>query len=567
MHASNIYMEDLKFSVVTVSLNQGEFIKDNIESVLSQNYANFEHIVVDGGSTDGTLDILKSYPHLHWTSGKDRNQSHALNKGFARCTGDIIVWLNSDDYLAPGVFHELAPHFKEHRIILTPAAQTDRAGNVTEVVRNIDRSWFDLLRFWVPYAWLAQTGVFFRRDLLEEVKLEPGVYVNEDLNFVMDFDLFMRMADRADLIHPTEKVCAYYRIYETNKTGAEGEATQRELRRVFRRQLTARTKPERTASIMLPVKAFDDSLNETFASISRQNLHDIEIILLNMSPEIAPRAFAKTTRSLDLSAGQMSIRCAAKQHGTLLEAYNSGFETVSGSTILLLETGDILEPNYCLHAANMFSSESVGAMLAVSEIGNTEGLQRDINSLASISELFQLKILTPRLAFRKVLIDDIGGFELTADPVLGVPHFLARALFECWHVVASKQFRLTQKVSRPEAEEMYLALHRYLVAQTIVTLGRRLSESAYVRERAKYAPSRSIDPASVVNSKRLLEKAPRGWEKLDYIGNKEKLKALTESHPEFEPGWYYLGKLCRQTNESESAEICARRYHELSQGA
>jgi glycosyltransferase involved in cell wall biosynthesis len=81
-------------SVVTPSLNQGMYIEENIKSVLNQKYPNFEHIIIDGGSTDGTIDILKEYRHLIWISEKDRGQSEAINKGFRKAKGDIIGWLN-----------------------------------------------------------------------------------------------------------------------------------------------------------------------------------------------------------------------------------------------------------------------------------------------------------------------------------------------------------------------------------------------------------------------------------------------------------------------------------------
>ena len=91
-----------RISVITPSFNQAEFIKQTIESVLAQGYSNFEHIVVDGGSTDGTVDILRAYPHLSWTSEPDEGQTDALNKGFSRASGDIIAWLKRDFALGHG---------------------------------------------------------------------------------------------------------------------------------------------------------------------------------------------------------------------------------------------------------------------------------------------------------------------------------------------------------------------------------------------------------------------------------------------------------------------------------
>ena len=104
-------MTNLKISIITVSFNQGQYIEDNIKSVLDQNYPDFEHIIIDACSTDNTLSILKQYPHLIWTSEPDKGQSDGLNKGFKKATGDIIVWLNSDDMMCEGAFQTINDFF------------------------------------------------------------------------------------------------------------------------------------------------------------------------------------------------------------------------------------------------------------------------------------------------------------------------------------------------------------------------------------------------------------------------------------------------------------------------
>ncbi|GEM_PF-6690656 len=103
---------ELKISVITPSLNAGEYIERAIESVLDQHYPNFEHIVIDAQSTDNTLEILRRYPHLKWISEPDTGQSNAMNKGFALASGDIIVILNHDDYFIPNAFHSVIPYFE-----------------------------------------------------------------------------------------------------------------------------------------------------------------------------------------------------------------------------------------------------------------------------------------------------------------------------------------------------------------------------------------------------------------------------------------------------------------------
>ncbi len=102
----------LKISIVTPSYNQGKYIKETIESVLAQNYQNWEHIIVDGGSNDETVSIIKQYPHLKWISEKDNGSVFALNKGIKMATGDIIGWLNSDDFYEKNIFQDVADAFE-----------------------------------------------------------------------------------------------------------------------------------------------------------------------------------------------------------------------------------------------------------------------------------------------------------------------------------------------------------------------------------------------------------------------------------------------------------------------
>lgn len=96
--------QPLKLTIITPSFNQAPYIEQTIRSVLAQDYPCVEHIVIDGGSTDCTVDVLKKYPHLQWVSEKDRGQADALNKGLAKASGDIIGWVNSDDYYEHKIF-------------------------------------------------------------------------------------------------------------------------------------------------------------------------------------------------------------------------------------------------------------------------------------------------------------------------------------------------------------------------------------------------------------------------------------------------------------------------------
>src|SRR5690606_28750520 len=104
-----------KISIITPSYNQSNFLEETILSVINQNYPNLEFFVIDGGSTDHSVEIIKQYENKidFWVSEKDNGQSHAINKGFKRATGTIITWLNSDDVLTPGILHKIAEKFSQ----------------------------------------------------------------------------------------------------------------------------------------------------------------------------------------------------------------------------------------------------------------------------------------------------------------------------------------------------------------------------------------------------------------------------------------------------------------------
>ncbi len=182
-------------SILTPSYNQGRFIGDCIASVARQTYPASEHIVMDGGSTDHSLDVLRAHPHLIWQSEKDRGQSHALNKAFARSSGEIIGWLNSDDAYADRRSIEAAVRIFETNpdvgLVFGHSIMVDAANKVLQVVwapGNAQR----MLGLMTTYT---QPSVFMRRNLLSEP------FVREDLQFVMDRDLWVRLNNRTRFAH------------------------------------------------------------------------------------------------------------------------------------------------------------------------------------------------------------------------------------------------------------------------------------------------------------------------------------------------------------------------------
>ncbi len=176
-------------TVVTPSLNQGRFIGDTIESVLGQDYPNVEYLVIDGGSTDGTLSLLRTYAgRLQWTSGADRGQAAAINAGWRRGRGAILGWLNSDDLYLPGAIRRAVSYLGEHPdagAVYGEAHHTDERGRV---LARYPTEPFDPPRLRAT-CFICQPTVFLRRAIVEQVG-----YLDESLDFCLDYDLWIRLA-------------------------------------------------------------------------------------------------------------------------------------------------------------------------------------------------------------------------------------------------------------------------------------------------------------------------------------------------------------------------------------
>lgn len=204
-----------KISVVTPSFNQAAFIESTILSVKEQNYADLEHIVVDGGSTDGTVEILKRHEHVRWVSEPDRGQTHALNKGFRMATGEIFGWVNSDDTYCPGILPIVEERFRDPAVMVVcgDGFEIDERGQVTHPMSSLRASPDRLIRYWKWDFEFVQPAFFFRRSVFEEVG-----YLDESLYYAMDMDFFIRLGKRYRF-HHIPRPLANLRFYETTKSG------------------------------------------------------------------------------------------------------------------------------------------------------------------------------------------------------------------------------------------------------------------------------------------------------------------------------------------------------------
>lgn len=264
-----------RISIVTPSYNQGVFLEDTIRSVLKQNYPNLDYSVIDGGSADNSADTIKRYePWLtYWVSERDQGQAQALNKGFARATGDILGWLNSDDVYAPGVLWAVAEAFAanpEAVLIYGGAQQIDESGQVLGIapqVRAFD--WPYLLNENDP---IAQPSAFFKRNSF----LAAGL-LDESLHFAMDYDLWFRLCRIGAAVF-VPGVWSAMRIYPTAKTSSGDHRLFEEVQRVvarYGRAALPRGMAEWLAAIHVP-RAFSAYRSNEMAVGRRELAYVIE---------------------------------------------------------------------------------------------------------------------------------------------------------------------------------------------------------------------------------------------------------------------------------------------------
>jgi glycosyltransferase involved in cell wall biosynthesis len=200
-----------KISVVTVSLNQGRYIEDCIRSVQNQGFSSFEHVIVDAGSTDETLDVLKAYPHLRWVSEPDEGQSDGLNKGFRRARAEWSLWLNSDDYLLPGALEAMyraSQQSPSPDLIYGHTVFVDGQRRPIRTVYQIKPS-YGLVVFGLYLP--PSTGTLFRTRLLKENPLAV------DFNYIMDVEWVLRCGTTLNYA-VVDRPLTVFRVSGENKT-------------------------------------------------------------------------------------------------------------------------------------------------------------------------------------------------------------------------------------------------------------------------------------------------------------------------------------------------------------
>ncbi len=275
-----------RISITTPSYNQVQFLEETIQSVLEQNYPNLEYIIIDGGSTDGSVDIIRKYEkHLtYWVSEKDKGQAHALNKGFMRTTGEIMAYINADDKYCPWAFRTIQSIFTDCPNVewITSLWQLhwNSKGEPTPgiAVRGYTRDAFysgrTLGNSHQFIGWIQQESTFWRRSLWEKA----GGSVSETLHYAMDFELWARFFQYADL-YGVAVPLGGFRKHDMQKTSKDLKAYYSEAERVLKKYGTNIRK------VWMPLSIFDNRIRN-FLHMFRLNSLKVKLVDYNYNKGI-----------------------------------------------------------------------------------------------------------------------------------------------------------------------------------------------------------------------------------------------------------------------------------------
>ncbi|NDC37401.1 MAG: glycosyltransferase [Proteobacteria bacterium] len=483
-----------------------------------------------------------------------------------RASGEIIAWLNSDDWYAPGIFKDVAQALQEYPLIMGEAVKTDRDGNPKRTIQNEERSTLELLRYWVPDAWLAQPGVFFSRSLLDAVALAEGTWLDEGYHYAMDYELWLRMARR----HPPKKftkgICAYFRVYDESKTGGKNvEAARIESSRAFRRHSGSLSNRETAISFVIPTSEPTGQIQQTLDALHRQSLRDFEILVIADS-NTAQRSHELSSLKKTLETGweDVPIRLLKAPSQDLFANVNHGIAASRGELVSILHPGMLPEVDFALKIRNAFLHDVLGVLVPLGAAPELlQALLDGGSSPFTVAHTLRVPPISPCLVARKILLTDAQGLLETPLRALALRRLLLQTLATDWAVSITPDISVAS-LPTPSAEqnELTQVCQNFINAQVVVDVARRLNSPFAQARIARDMLPLKLPPQLLQQTEATLQLAPAHWYAIDLSQGSE-LERITTTHPRFSPAWYFLAKLRHAAGHHAEAQQLLQEFQRV----
>lgn len=224
-------MKNVKVTIITPSYNQGQYLEATIQSILGQNYPYLEYMIFDGGSQDSSLEIIEKYKKYltYWESKKDRGQSHAINKGLSKASGEIITWINSDDQLMPNALPKVVSYFEANPSVGFLHGKTLLFGQGKEVIKGAENK--DLHYKYLAGLPFPQPSAFFRKSMIDELG-----FLEEGYHYGMDYDFFLRMILNHEALQ-VQDVLSKYLLHKSSKSVSQQVFFAQDYAKIFSKLL------------------------------------------------------------------------------------------------------------------------------------------------------------------------------------------------------------------------------------------------------------------------------------------------------------------------------------------
>lgn len=561
------------FSIITVTLDEGACLRGAIESVCTQERCGeVEHIIVAGVECKTLEELQKEFPHLKVVRTTALSESQALNSGFSIASGEILSWLSPHDRYARGSFARVVQEIERHPVVMGACGVCDERGVVLSQVDNVERSWFDTMKYWVAHAVPMHPSVFFKRSILGELQIEPGEVFDESLHFSMDFDLWLRIQEMHPFSLGISEVLAYRPQREVVSNAVDTAAMHAEMSRVFRRHASRRVQPEQNVSFVVPVTDSLSDVQPLLQQLINQTLPSLELVIVDASGtpeknrEILEEVWAQVARNRSITFQYVAL--SPEGGCSLAAAFDAGVRAARAHFVACLATSRTIPETFAADVLRCFARDEIGLVLPSLDAPLVEKLfvTKHGTQIFNPAGPFTLPA-QPHLecVVRKLAWLDSGGFSLHdrfPEFEFSMKRLMVMLAHKAWRIV-SEPLLEPLRAPRAAGDEPFRLYENSVVVDEIA---RELRRNPFSILRAKSGFGLVLPDDLWQCAQSVMQRMPdAGASALGMLPSGE-LREVAVRNPVFGPALYCLAEALVREGKVEDAERVRSQWREVHEG-